>query len=91
MAIDTTPNSSIITQYLHYKPRSPDKRIHELWTTLVQEPVYDAVHRYQPVLKAHGMMDQVFRFQDLDKLVTVLESSDRKKARENLAARPGRF
>jgi hypothetical protein len=40
----------------------------------VHEPVYNAVNRYQPILKKHKMMDQVFRFQDLDTLVDRLES-----------------
>jgi hypothetical protein len=34
------------------------------------------MHRYLPVLKAHKMMDQVFRFQDLDALVDGLEPPD---------------
>jgi hypothetical protein len=36
------------------------------------------VHRYQPVLKAHGMLDQVFRLQDLDALVDRLDPLARK-------------
>jgi hypothetical protein len=44
-----------------------------LWDKLVRSQVYKAVHRYQPVLKAHGMMDQVFRLQDLDALVDRLD------------------
>jgi len=44
----------------------------------VREPVRNAVTRYQPVLKAHGMMDQVFRLQNLDALVSQLEQADAK-------------
>jgi hypothetical protein len=40
---------------------------------MVHDPAYKALHRYQPVLKAHNMMDEVFRFQDLDALVDSLD------------------
>jgi len=42
----------------------------------VHDPVHNAVHRYQPVLKKHKMLDQVFRFQDLEALVSKLEAQD---------------
>ena len=51
-----------------------DPEVQRLWTKLVYEPVYNAVNRYQPILKKHKMMDQVFRFQDLDALVDGLEA-----------------
>jgi hypothetical protein len=76
MAMDTTPNHPLVKEYLKYVPKSSDAKVRELWNKLVHEPVYKAVHRYQPILKKHGMMDQVFRFQDLDALVDRLEASD---------------
>ena len=47
---------------------------------MVHDPAYKALHRFQPVLSAHQMMDQVFRFQDLDALVDRLDppAPDRK-------------
>ncbi len=42
----------------------------------MREPVFRAIHRYQPILSRHKMMDQVFRFQDLDALVDRLEASE---------------
>ena len=49
-------------------PASTVPKVLELWIKMVREPDYKAFHRYQPVLHKHKMMDQVFRFQDLDAL-----------------------
>ena len=73
MAMDITPNHPVVRDYLDYVPRSTDPEVHRLWTKLVYEPVNKAVNRYQPILKKHKMMDQVFRLQDLDALVNRLE------------------
>lgn len=80
MAMDITPNHPVVKSYLEYKPKSTDPKIVALWQKLVHEPAYRAVHRYQPILKKHNMLDQVFRFQDLDALVDRLEASDTAKA-----------
>jgi len=74
MAVDITPNHPLVRDYLDYVPASTDPKVRELWTKLVHEPVYNAVNRYHPILKKHKMMDQVFRFQDLDALVDKLEA-----------------
>jgi hypothetical protein len=73
MALDITPNHPLVHQYLEYVPRSADPKIQEAWKNLVHHPVYKAIHRYQPVLHRHQMMDQLFRLQDLDALVDRLE------------------
>jgi hypothetical protein len=73
MAMDITPDHPLVKQYLEYVPSSTDPKVRDLWATMVHDPVYKAVHRYQPVLKAHNMLDQVFRFQDLDALVNRLD------------------
>jgi hypothetical protein len=54
-------------------PSSADPEVRSLWKRMVHDPVHKALHRYQPVLKAHEMLDQVFRFQDLDALVDRLD------------------
>src|SRR5882724_8761870 len=77
MAMDITPNHPVVKSYLEYKPKSSDPKVIALWDKLVHEPVYRAVNRYQPILKKHKMMDQVFRFQDLDALVDRLESAEK--------------
>jgi hypothetical protein len=74
MAVDITPNHPVVEEYLKYEPKSSDAKVKELWKTLVHEPAYKAVHRYQPILKAHGMMDQLFCLQDLDALVDKLSA-----------------
>jgi len=76
MAMDTTPNHPVVKAYLEYKPKSKDPEVQRLWDKLVHEPVHRAVNRYQPILKEHQMLDQVFRFQDLDALVDKLEASE---------------
>jgi hypothetical protein len=73
MALDITPHHPLVMEYLDYKPKSTDDKVLDRWEKLVREPVYRAIHRYQPVLRKHKMMDQVFRFQDLDDLVDRLE------------------
>jgi hypothetical protein len=73
MASDITPNHPLVKEYLEYVPSTSDPKVRERWTKMVHDPVYKAVHRYQPVLKAHNMLDQVFRFQDLDALVDRLD------------------
>ena len=73
MAMDITPDHPVVKDYLAYVPKSQDPEVQRLWKKLVHEPVHNAVHRYQPVLKKHKMLDQVFRFQDLDVLVDRLE------------------
>jgi hypothetical protein len=73
MAMDITPHHPVVKKYLEYVPKSSDAKVRDLWRKLVYEPAYKAVHRYQPLFKAHGMMDQVFRFQDLDALADKLE------------------
>ena len=78
MAMDTTPNHPVVKSYLEYVPRSKDPKVHELWAKLVHEPAYRAVHRYQPILKKHNKLEEVFRFQDLDALVDRLEASEKK-------------
>ena len=84
MAMDITPNHPLVKEYLEYKPASTDQKVKDLWKKIVHDTVYKAVHRYQPVLKAHNMMDQVFRFQDLDALVDRLDPPvhDRKETRK---------
>ena len=58
---------------------------------MVHDPAYKALHRYQPVLKKHNMMDQVFRFQDLDALVDRLEPPAEEEKTEEVhhRKRPG--
>jgi hypothetical protein len=75
MAMDITPNHPVVASYLKYVPKSSDPKVRDLWKKLVHDPAHNAKHRYQPVLHAHGMMDQVFRFQDLEALVSRLEAN----------------
>ena len=73
MAMDITPDHPVVKDYLAYVPKSADPKVQRLWYKLVHDPVRKAVDRYQPILRKHKMMDQVFRFQDLDALIEKLE------------------
>jgi len=76
MALDITPNHPLVKEYLEYVPKSTNSKVRDRWKKMVHDPVYKAMHRYQPVLKKHKMLDQVFRFQDLDALVDELEPAE---------------
>lgn len=90
MACDITPGHPLVKEYIKYVPKSNDSKVRELWTKLVHEPAYKALHRYQPLFKAHGMMDQVFRFQDLDALADKLEASNGEEDAREAAHPAGR-
>jgi hypothetical protein len=77
MACDITPQHPLVKEYIDYVPASTDPKVRELWNKMVRQPAYQALHRYQPVLHKHKMMDQVFRFQDLDALVNRLDPPSR--------------
>jgi hypothetical protein len=77
MAMDITPNHPVVKAYLEYVPKSSDPTVIRLWEKLVRRQAWNAVHRYQPALKKHGMLDQVFRLQDLEALVDRLEPQPR--------------
>jgi hypothetical protein len=88
MAMDITPHHPVVKEYLEYVPASTDPEVQRLWTKLVHEPAYNAVHRYQPILKKHKMLDQVFRVQDLDALVDSLEATPEKHRKHQKATGP---
>jgi hypothetical protein len=73
MAVDITPGHPLVKKYLEYQPASSDSDVRARWKKMVHDPAHKALHRYQPVLKKHNMLDQVFRFQDLDALVDRLD------------------
>ena len=73
MAVDITPNHPLVHEYLAYEPESKDEKVRDLWKKLVHDQVYNALHRYQPVLSKHNKMEEVFRFQDLGALVDRLD------------------
>ena len=73
MACDMVPNHPLVKKYIDWIPQSPDPICHTLWNDLVRGPAEAAVRRYQPILRKHGMLEEVFRFQDLDTLVDSLD------------------
>ena len=73
-AAQRSDSASVYRSYVETAWKNGDPEVRRLWNKLVHEPVYNAVNRYQPILKKHKMMDQVFRLQDLDALVDKLEA-----------------
>ena len=70
MREDTTPAQAYVAAYIQHKPQNPD--IARAWNNLITVPVTTALQSYYPVLLSHHAMDQVFRYQDLGKLVDEL-------------------
>ena len=62
MGIDVTPGDTYILQFLEYQPKSSDRRLLELWNTLVGQPAREAVYKIHPVLKKDERLGQVFQY-----------------------------
>jgi hypothetical protein len=67
MRQDTTPGAPFIEAFCRYRPADPHTA--RWWQELVAAPCRRALRVYQPVLAAENQLDQVFRYQDLDRLV----------------------
>ena len=63
MGIDITPGDTYIMQFLDYQPRSSDRRLLELWNTLVAQPAREAVLKIHPILQQHQRLGEVFQYQ----------------------------
>jgi hypothetical protein len=73
MREDTTPGQQYVRDYIQHKPT--DSKIARAWNDLITVPVTTALQSYYPVLLSHHAMDQVFRYQDLGKLVDNLSQA----------------
>jgi hypothetical protein len=62
MGIDITPGDTYILQFLEYKPKSSDRRLIELWNTLIAQPAQEAVCTIHPILKKHQRLGEVFQY-----------------------------
>lgn len=69
MANDTIPGDPHTARLCSYVPNSADPATHHSWNTLVRHPCQRASEEFFPVLKTHGRLGEVFRYQDLGALV----------------------
>ena len=73
VAADTTPGDPVIRRFLAYRPTC-HQAIAKIWEAKIRQPAAVAVERYQPVLRATGHLEDVFRYQPLPALMDALES-----------------
>lgn len=83
MRQDTTPDAPFIASFYQYQPANP--KLYPLWNRLVAIPAQVGVNKYYPVLKEHNVLGEVFRYQDLGKLVDDLENSSSKVIPDTVA------
>lgn len=74
MAVDIASGASVIGRYLEHTPDPRQPGLAALWERLVHNPVEAAINRHHPILRQHGALEEVFRFQDLEALTTALET-----------------
>jgi hypothetical protein len=79
MRQNTTPDAPFISSFCHYQNASRHQS--DLWEQLIRGPCSAALSHYYPVLKQHHVLGEVFRYQELETLVSRLES-------ENASLRP---
>jgi len=74
MGIDITPGDTYIMQFLEYQPKSSDRRLIELWNSLVAQPAREAVLKIHPILRKYERLGEVFQYHpSLSQLAAGLE------------------
>jgi hypothetical protein len=67
MALDMLPGDPNALAFCRYRPT--DAELEERWDRLVHTPCRRAVERYLPLLKSRGRLGEIFRYQNLERLV----------------------
>jgi hypothetical protein len=75
MRYDTSPDDPYVERFCNYRPASSDAKVVEWWNRLVKGPAEKALQEYYPVLQETNHLEEVFRYQDLGKLVKRLKDS----------------
>ena len=70
MRFDTTPDDPSILPFCEYRPECGDPAV---WERFVSRPCRTGLKEFYPVLKRHNQLGQIFRFQDLGRLVEQLK------------------
>jgi hypothetical protein len=73
MRQDITPNEQFVIDFYNHQP-SGDANFKSLWNRCVGTPARSAVETYQPVLSQIPALEEVFHYQDLDKLTQELKA-----------------
>lgn len=77
---ECTPNLPLISSFCNHQPCSNDADLLNEWELRIADPCRTALSHYYPRLKQANVLDQVFRYQDLAKVVSELESPNRSVA-----------
>lgn len=75
MRQDTTPDEPLISAFYQRPPDPNNRQSAEMWLRFISSPTQLGLEKYYPVLKQHSALDQVFRYQDLQTLVSGLQNS----------------
>jgi len=75
MRQDTTPDEPLISAFYQHPPDPGNRQSAEMWSRFISSPAQLGLQKYYPVLKQHKALDQVFRYQDLQTLVSGLQNS----------------
>jgi hypothetical protein len=73
MRYDTTPGAPFIVPFYQYQPDPDQVEAARLWESQVRLPAHLALQEYYPVLRHHGRLGEIFRYQSLPALVAQLE------------------
>lgn len=76
MRTETTPGTPMVEAFYQHRPGSSNRNVTQAWEQRVTNPSRKALHDYYPVLRQHGALDQVFRYQDLAALVAYLQQQN---------------
>jgi hypothetical protein len=85
MRQDTTPNEAFISAFYQNRPDPNDHGSVEMWLRFIAAPAQLGLEKYYPVLKQHDALDQIFRYQDLEALVSRLQHGHLDQGVEQLA------
>src|SRR5262249_50707794 len=76
MRQETTPDAPFVPDFWKYRPNPESEELAVTWERRITEPVRTALDRYYPVLRRNNALDQVFRYQDLEALVRLVQQQD---------------
>jgi len=72
MRQDTTPDEAFVSAFYQHRPADPG--LLPSWDRLIAQPAGTALKDYYPVLKQHGALDQIFRYQNLAALTRQIQA-----------------
>ncbi len=76
MRVDTTPGAEFVSAFYEHRIDPRDRRLAAIWEQRIAYPVTTALQKYYPVLQRQQLLGQIFRYQDLDALVSSLQDQN---------------